>query len=156
MGNNYDNGLSVERVPPQALEAERAVLGGVLLEPEAATKAIEIVTPEAFYRPANRMIFRAMVALFSRREPIDVTTLTDELRKAGELEEIGGVTALTDLVDSVPTAANIEHYAKIVLDKYILRLLIRASTDIAADCYRGGEADIQDLRIPCDTRIYPC
>jgi replicative DNA helicase len=145
MGNNYDNGLSVERVPPQALEAERAVLGGMLLEPEAATKAIEIVTSEAFYRPANRMIFRAMVALFSRREPIDVTTLTDELRKAGELEEIGGLTALTDLVDSVPTAANIEHYAKIVLDKYILRLLIRASTDIAEDCYRGGEAAEQVL-----------
>lgn len=129
----------LDRIPPQALEAERAVLGGVLLEPEAATKAVEIVSPEAFYRPAHGMIFRAMIALFMRREPIDVMTLSEELRKSGVLDEIGGIAALTDLVDSVPTAANIDHYAKIVLDKYILRQLIRASGEISGECYRSSE-----------------
>ena len=142
MARRKNNGAGIEtleRVPPQALEAERAVLGGVLLEPEAATKAIEIVTPDAFYHPAHGRIFRAMVALFTRREPIDVMTLAEELRKAGDLESIGGLTLLTDLVDSVPTAANIEHYAKNVLDKFLLRQLIRASTEIAGEAYQASE-----------------
>jgi replicative DNA helicase len=133
---------NIERVPPQNLEAERAVLGGVLLEPEAATMAIEIVAPENFYRPAHGKIFSAMTTLFTKHEPIDVMTLSEELRKTGDLDGIGGITALTDLVDSTPSAANIEHYARIVLDKYILRQLIRASTDIAEDAYAASrEAD---------------
>ena len=139
MANDIDasrGGLS--KVPPQAIEAERAVLGGVLLEPEAATRAVEIILPEAFYHPGHSKIFRAMIALFTRREPIDVMTLSEELKKAGDLDVVGGIAMLTDLVDSVPTAANIEHYARIVLEKYILRQLIRASTDIAQECYTGG------------------
>ena len=122
---------SLEKMPPQALEAEKAVLGGILLEPEAATRAIEIILPEAFYRPAHSRIFKAMVSLFTRREPIDIMTLTEELRRAGDLDGVGGVAAVTELVDSVPTAANIEYYAKIVLEKYILRELIHASSEIA-------------------------
>ncbi len=141
-----------ERVPPQALDAERSVLGGVLLDPEAATKAVEIVSPETFYRPAHQSIFKGMVRLFEKREPIDVTTLSDELRKSGDLEAVGGSTALTDLVDSTPTAANIEHYARIVLDKYILRQLIRASTAIAEDAFAASEEadtilDVAEQRI---------
>jgi replicative DNA helicase len=133
---------SLDRVPPQNVEAERAVLGGVLLEPEAATTAIEIVSPDCFYRPAHGKIFQAMITLFTKREPIDVMTLGEELKKSGDLEALGGITALTDLVDGTPTAANIEHYARIVLDKFILRQLIRASTDIAADAYAASrEAD---------------
>ncbi|HUV37234.1 MAG TPA: replicative DNA helicase [Patescibacteria group bacterium] len=128
-----------ERVPPQSLDAERAVLGGVLLEPEAATKAIEIVSPDVFYRPAHQRIFQAMIALFMKREPIDAMTLAEELGRSGSLEQVGGVAYLTDLVDGVPTAANIEYYAKIVLDKYILRQLISASSEIAGESYRGGE-----------------
>ncbi len=129
---------ALERVPPQNVEAERAVIGGVLLEPEAATRAVEIVAPEAFYRPAHARIFRAIISLFTRREPIDVMTLSEELGKSGDLEAVGGIAALTDLVDSTPSAANIEHYARIVLDKYILRQLIRASTEIAEDAYAAS------------------
>jgi replicative DNA helicase len=136
------NRVALDRVPPQNLDAERAVLGGVLLDPEAATRAVEIVSPEAFYRPAHGRIFRAMLSLFTRREPIDVMTLSEELGKAGDLEAVGGIAALTDLVDSTPSAANIEHYARIVLDKYILRQLIRASTEIAEDAFAADrEAD---------------
>lgn len=130
---------TTDRVPPQAMDAERAVLGGILLDQEAATRAIEILPPEGFYRPANGRIYRAMIALFMRREPIDAMTLSEELRKAGDLEAIGGPGALTELVDAVPTAANIEYYANIVLEKHILRQLIRASTEIAGNCYRAGE-----------------
>ena len=132
-----------ERVPPQSLDAERAVLGGMLLEPEAATRTIEIIDfPEAFYKPAHGKVFKAMLRLFMQRQPIDVMTLSEELKKAGDLEAVGGITALTDLVDSTPTAANIDHYARIVLDKHILRQLIRASTEIAEDAFRANrEAD---------------
>jgi len=132
----------IERIPPQNLEAERAVLGGMLLEPEASTHAVEIVAAENFYRPMHGKIFSAMLTLFNKREPIDVMTLSEELRKGGDLDAVGGIAALTDLVDSTPSAANIEHYARIVLDKYILRQLIRASTDIAEDAYAANrEAD---------------
>jgi replicative DNA helicase len=132
----------IERIPPQNLDAERAVLGGMLLEPEASTRAVEIVAAENFYRPAHGRIFAAMLTLFNKREPIDVMTLSEELGKAGDLDAVGGIAALTDLVDSTPSAANIEHYARIVLDKYILRQLIRASTDIAEDAYAASrEAD---------------
>ena len=143
MANEYGGRTEtrgLDKIPPQALEAERAVLGGVLLEPEAATTAVEIVSPEAFYRPAHGMIFRAMITLFMRREPIDVMTLSEELNKSDVLDEVGGLPALTDFVDSVPTAANIEHYAKIVLDKYILRQLIRAAGEISGECYRSSES----------------
>jgi replicative DNA helicase len=130
----------LEKLPPQSTEAERAVLGGILLEPEASTRAIEVVGPEAFYHPAHARIYRAMIALFTRHEPIDVMTLSEEMRKTGDLESAGGIAFLTELVDSVPSAANIEHYAKIVLDKHILRQLISASSDIARECYRAETA----------------
>jgi replicative DNA helicase len=156
MAGNVDERVGVEsyeKVPPQAIEAERAVLGGVLLEQEAATKAVEIVSPEAFYRPAHGRIFQAMASLFMRREPIDVMTLSEELRKTGDLEDIGGFAALTDLVDSVPTAANIEYYAKIVLEKYILRQLIKASTGIVEECYKAGE-DADTILDEAEQRIF--
>ena len=138
-----DSEGALDRVPPQALDAERAVLGGILLEPEAATKAIEIVSFDDFYSPAHGQIFKAMVGLFMRREPIDVITLSKELGRTGDLDVIGGAPALTDLVDSVPTAANIEYYANIVLEKSLLRKLISASREIAEDCYASGEdADV--------------
>jgi replicative DNA helicase len=143
----------LEKLPPQAIEAERAVLGGVLLEPEAATRAIEVVLPEAFYVPSHARIYRAMVALFARHEPIDVMTLSEELRKSGDLDSAGGMSYLTELADSVPSAANIEHYAKIVLDKYILRQLISASSNIARECYRG-ETDASSILDEAEQKIF--
>lgn len=143
----------LDRMPPQSLEAERAVLGGILLEPEAAVKAVEILGPEVFYRDAHARIFKAMLTLFARREPIDVMTLSEELKKTGDLEKVGGIAVLTDLVDSVPSAANIEHYAKIVVEKYILRQLIRATTEIAEDCYRAAE-DANTILDEAEQRIF--
>ena len=143
----------IEKLPPQATEAERAVLGGILLDPEAATRAIEVVLPEAFYHPAHARIYRAMIALFSKHEPIDVMTLSEEMRKSGDLDSAGGIAFLTELVDSVPSAANIEHYAKIVLDKYILRQLIGASTAISRECYRA-ETDAGSILDEAEQKIF--
>jgi len=149
---NSDTDL-IEKMPPQAVAAEKAVLGGILLEPEAATRAIEVVLPEAFYVPAHARIYRAMIALFSRHEPIDVMTLSEEMRKSGDLDSAGGMAYLTELVDSVPSAANIEHYAKIILDKYILRQLIGASSDIARECYRA-ETDAGSILDEAEQKIF--
>jgi replicative DNA helicase len=150
---NLSNTDLIEKLPPQATEAERAVLGGILLDPEAATRAIEVVLPEAFYHPAHARIYRAMIALFSKHEPIDVMTLSEEMRKSGDLESAGGISFLAELVDSVPSAANIEHYAKIVLDKYILRQLIGASTDISRECYRA-EHDAGTILDEAEQKIF--
>jgi replicative DNA helicase len=151
-GTMTESGFT-EKVPPQAIEAERAVLGGILLDQEAATRAVEIVKPEAFYHPGHARIFRAMIALFMRREPIDAMTLAEELRKSGDLDPSGGIAYLTELVDSVPSAANIEYYAKIVLDKFMLRQLIGASSEIARDCYRA-ESDADTILDEAEQKIF--
>ncbi len=145
--------IRLGKVPPQSIEAERAVLGGMMLEAEAVPRAIEIVSQEAFYHPANARIFRAMVTLFTRREPIDVMTLSEELTKTNDINTVGGMAALTELVDSVPSAANIEYYSKIVLEKHILRQLIRASTQISESCYKA-EMDASTILDEAEQRVF--
>lgn len=145
--------IRMGKVPPQSIEAERAVLGGMMLEAEAVPRAIEIVSQDAFYHPANARIFRAMVTLFTRREPIDVMTLSEELTKTNDIDTVGGMAALTELVDSVPSAANIEYYSKIVLEKHILRQLIRASSQISESCYKA-EMDASTILDEAEQRVF--
>ena len=133
---------ALRKVPPQSLDAEESVLGGVLLDPHALDRAIEMMSVEDFYRETHRKIFRAMLALSEKREPIDLVTLTDMLKARGELQDIGGATYLAELVDKVPSAANIAHYARIVREKAVLRSLINVSNEIAGRCY-NGEEDIE-------------
>ena len=123
------------RVPPQSLEAEVAVLGAVLLEPEALPRALELLTPDCFYKAAHRTIFQAAVQLFERREVVDIVTMTTELRRMDRLEAVGGSVAISALLDSVATAANVEHHARIVFDKYLARRLISAAKDIVTEGY---------------------
>ncbi len=129
----------LERVPPQNLEAEQAVLGSMLIEREALIKAADILHQEDFYREANREVFQAVVNLHEHGEAVDLVTVTDELRKRGLLENIGGVAYLTALANAVPTAANAEYYARIVEEKALLRELITVATDIVAKGYQGAE-----------------
>ena len=103
-----------ERSLPHNLDAERSVLGAVLLDNEAFNTAIAIITPEAFFRDAHRRIFERMVQLTERRSAIDFVTLREELSKSGEIEEVGGAAYLASLVDGVPRATNVEYYARIV------------------------------------------
>lgn len=135
--------LFAERIPPQNIEAEQAVLGAIFLDASALTLASEILIPEDFYRAAHQKIFHAMLKVADKGEPVDLVTVTAELADAKALEEIGGVSYLSELADAVPTAANVEYYARIVEEKSVLRRLIRTATSIAQDSYtREDEVDV--------------
>jgi len=123
------------RVPPQALEVEKSVLGAMLLDREAVGIAIESIDERIFYREAHRKIYLAMVTLFEKNEPIDVITLSDELKKRDELEDIGGTYYLTELAAMVPSSANIEYHLNIIRDKSILRQLIVTCSGIIKSAY---------------------
>jgi len=129
------------RLPPQSLEGEMSVLGGVLLENEALNKALEILRPDDFYRESHRKIFSALIELANRGEPADLVTLTAALQQAGALDAVGGSSYLATLVDYVPTAANITYYCRLVKEKSISRHLIRVATEIATRGYEGGEVE---------------
>jgi replicative DNA helicase len=127
--------LSSHKLPPQHIEAEQSVLGGILIENEAVNRVTEILDADDFYRDAHRKIYNALLNLSERDEPADLITLTNELRKSDQLDSIGGASYLASLIDAVPTAANIEYYARIVKEKAILRKLIQTSTEIITQGY---------------------
>lgn len=120
------------KVPPQNTQAEASLIGSLLLDREAIIKVADIVAGDDFYVAKNRLIFEAILALYEKREPIDVVTLSNKLESMGELEPVGGATYLTELVNSVPSAAHVVHYAQIVVQKATLRRLIEASGKINA------------------------
>ncbi|RKQ32953.1 replicative DNA helicase [Oceanobacillus halophilus] len=133
-----------ERIPPHNMEAEQSVIGAIFLEPEAFSAASEILLAEDFYRAGHQRIFAAMMKLADRGEPIDVVTVTSFLSDAKQLDEVGGVAYLTQLAESVPTAANIEYYCKIVEEKSVLRRLIRTATDIVTSSFEK-EDEVADV-----------
>lgn len=133
------NDMFIDRIPPQNQEAEQAVLGAVFLEQEALISAAEILRPEDFYRTSHQRIFQAMLDLSEKGEPVDLVTLTAAMQERNQLEEVGGVSYLTDLANAVPTAANVEYYAHIVEEKATLRRLIRTATKIAGDGYSQSD-----------------
>jgi len=128
-----------DRMPPQNNEAEQSVLGSILLQPSALISAMEFIQASDFYRRSHQLIFQAMVDLNEKNEEIDVVTVANLLETTGQLEDVGGTPYLAELANIVPTAANIEYYAKIVEERSLLRRLIQASTDIISDTYE--EAD---------------
>ncbi len=144
---------SIRKLPPQNLEAEASILGGVLLDNEAINTVVELVKSDDLYRESHRKIYRAMVDLWDRNEPVDLITLSDQLKARGELEDVGGSAYLAELASQVPTAANIAYYARIVREKAILRHLIRTSTDIAT---RGMEerGDVDDFLDDAERAIF--
>ena len=133
---------TLRKVPPQNLDAEESVLGGVLLDMHALDRVVEVMGADDFYRGSHRKIFRAMLTLSEKGEPIDLITLADTLKARAELQEIGGATYLAELADKVPSAANIVHYARIVREKAVLRSLINVCSEIVTRCY-NGEEDIE-------------
>jgi len=138
------NDLYADRMPPQNIEAEQAVLGAIFLEPSALTLASEILIPEDFYRASHQKIFNVMLHLNDQGKAVDLVTVTEELAASKLIEDIGGVSYLSDLAGSVPTAANIEYYARIVEEKSLLRRLIRTATNIATDGY-SREDEVEAL-----------
>lgn len=125
----------IEKVPPQNLEAETAVLGSMLLDRDAASLAIEMIDSTCFYKDAHKKIYSAIVKLYDGNKAVDLITVVEELKKTNALDEVGGPAYITNIASSVPTAANIAHYIKIVKEKHILRNLINASTQIVSECY---------------------
>jgi replicative DNA helicase len=142
-----------DRIPPQDLVAEQSVIGSMLLDKNAVVRAVEILRPESFYRDAHRFIYETMIELFDRGEPVDLVTVTDALRKVGKLDAAGGAVYLADLLNSVPTAANMEFYAKIVEEKSVLRRLIEAGTKIVADAFQATE-DVDQILDQAEKTIF--
>ncbi|HEX2953858.1 MAG TPA: replicative DNA helicase, partial [Bacillota bacterium] len=129
----------LDRVPPQNIDAERSTIGSMLLDKDAIFRAIEILKPEDFYKDAHRIIFQAVTNLTAKNEPVDLVTVTEELRTKNILDAVGGIAYLTGLANAVPTAANVEYYAKIVEEKALMRNLIHAATEIVSSGYEGSE-----------------
>ncbi len=130
------------RVPPQDLDAERAVLGSILINNDAVFTALEDLTPEDFYRPAHQLVFRAMTELATKSEPVDTVTLSAVLKTKGELEASGGLAGLVMLSSAVPTAANVKYYSDIVRKKSTLRKLIGAATEIVTQAFDAPDPDV--------------
>jgi replicative DNA helicase len=129
----------IGRIPPHSLEAEQSVLGAMILDKEAINTAIEIIRPDDFYKEANREIFEAILVLFNKNEPVDLITLSEELKRRGTLENTGGVTYLANLSSAVATTANVKYYCKIVEEKSILRRLIKSCDDVIAKSYENSD-----------------
>ena len=134
-----------ERVIPQNITAEQNVLSAMLIDTHAADIVAERLQPEDFYRPSHQIICRAIFRLRSRNEPVDLVTVTEELKKENRLEDVGDISYLTLLANVAPTAANVKYHARIVEEKSLLRQMVESGTAIAAMGYEGGEEDVQDL-----------
>lgn len=141
------------RIPPQAVDIEAYVLGAMLLEKEAISKAIEVIDEDAFHADYHRKIFQGMIALFERSEPVDTITLAEELRRRGHLEVVGGEAYLVELTMKVTSGANVEHHARIVLEKSLMRHLITASSTIASRAFSPTE-DAFDLLDESEQMIF--
>ncbi|SDD86130.1 replicative DNA helicase [Paenibacillus sp. UNCCL117] len=149
---SMNESLFMDRVPPQNLEAEQAVLGAILLDGDALVTAMERITDEDFYRGAHKHIFEAMIEIAEANEPVDLITLTARLQDKQQLEEVGGISYLSQLANAVPTAANVDYYAQIVEEKSMLRRLIRAATQIVSNGY-AGEDEVGTLLSDAEARI---
>ncbi|HEY4799972.1 MAG TPA: replicative DNA helicase [Bacteroidia bacterium] len=136
--------LELGKLPPQAVDLEEAVLGALMLDKDALSNAIDILKPQAFYKEAHQRIFSAICNLFQKSEPVDILTVTQELKKSGELEIAGGAFYVTQLTNRIASAANVEMHARIVLEKYLQRELIRISTDTLQHAYEDS-SDVFDL-----------
>jgi replicative DNA helicase len=134
----------MDRTLPHNLEAEKCVLGAILINNQSFNQAAEVIDAGDFFRDAHRRIFEKMILLTDRNDPVDLITLKDELTRSGELDEVGGPAYISALTDGVPRSANVEHYAKIVREKSTLRRLIQSASDVAARAY-AAEEDADEL-----------
>ncbi len=146
-------GSSFERVPPQDLDAEQSVLGGMLLSKDAIADVVEILKGHDFYKPAHETIFQAILDVYAKGEPADPITIAAELTKRGEINKVGGAAYLHSLVQTVPTAANAEYYAEIVHERAVLRRLVEAGTRITQMGY-AADGDVDEIVNRAQAEIY--
>ncbi|UWG97239.1 replicative DNA helicase [Dehalobacter sp. DCM] len=131
--------MELLKVPPHNLDAEQAVLGSLMLDSQKASTVFEILFPEDFYRDANKIIYQVIRDIFEKGDPVDLVTVAEGLRQSGKLESVGGIGTISQIAGAVPSAANVEHYARIVAEKALLRQLIRIAGYIAEKGYETGE-----------------
>lgn len=143
-----------DREPPFAPAAEASVLGGMLIDAAAVPRALEILDATMFFREAHRRLYRSMTRLFEQGSALDVITVSEALRKEGELENAGGMEYIASLLDAVPTAANIEYHARIVREKALLRRLVEAANEIVRDVHDPGEASAAEVLDQAEHRIF--
>ncbi|MFH1760321.1 MAG: replicative DNA helicase [bacterium] len=143
----------LQKIPPQAIDLEKALLGGLMLEKDGMDKIVEILSPEIFYHNGNRIIYEAMLALFSKNEPIDFHTLMNQLKVTGKLSMIGDETYLMELLEGVVSSVNLEQHAKILKEKFIMRELITTSNQIIQNCYEQTN-DVDELLDTAETNIF--
>ena len=141
------------RVPPQNMDAEKAFLGSIMLRPEALHEMFDLVSPSSFYSEKNNRIYAVMLELFGKSQPIDLLSLSSRLREKNMQEQVGGMSYLTELVNSVPSAANLRHYGEIIQKKHLMRELIHASEHIAGLGY-SEEEDVEELLDRAEKRIF--
>ncbi len=141
------------KIPPQALDLEEAVLGAMMLENDRLAEVIEVLKPAVFYKENHQIIFSAIQRLFGQNEPVDILTVTEELRKSGELDIAGGPYFITMLTNRIASAANIEFHSRIILQKFIQRELIRVSSEIIKDAYEDT-TDVFDLLDKAETGLF--
>jgi replicative DNA helicase len=145
--------MSLGKMPPQTLDIEEAVLGALLLEKDAFVAVSEIMKPECFYKESHQQIYQAVVNLFGREQPVDMLTVTEELRRMGKLEEVGGAFVITQLTSRVASAAHIEHHARIIWQKYLQREMIRISSGLQTKAY-DDTVDVDDLLNEAESQFF--
>jgi len=151
-GNAFES-IDFGRVPPQAVDLEEAVLGALMLEKEAVNEVIDVLMPESFYKEAHQKIYTIIQTLFHESQPIDILTVTEKLKSTGELDFVGGPYYISQLTSKVASAANIEFHARIISQKYILRELIKISSETIRDCY-DDTTDVFDLLDKTEQHLY--
>lgn len=143
----------LRKIPPQQIEAEQSLLGGILIDNDGLPQALEVLRGDEFYRDAHRIIFSAIQDLFERNEPVDLVTIAALLAEQNRLEAVGGATYLASLANTVPSAANVSSYARIVNEKALLRRLIQAANEITASAYGGGK-DVEAILDEAEAAIF--
>lgn len=144
---------AASKKPPAVPEVEMSVLGAMLLDNDSISKVVEILKPEHFFDPRNKLLFTAIISLFEANEPVDSVSLYEELKKAGKVDESGGAVYLSKLSQDISSAANVDYHSRLVLEKWILRKLISTSLEIAGSAYDGRE-DVFDLLDEAESKIF--
>lgn len=145
----FDSG----RTPPQAVDVEQAILGAILIDPDAINKSMDVIDENCFYKPSHQILMETFMEMSAKNEPIDMITVTQELKRKGKLEAVGGAVYVSELTSKVSTSANIEYHSRIVLEKYILRTVITVASDLAKDAY-DGESDAFDLLDKAEQKLF--
>ena len=149
-----DTEVSTIKMPPYSIEAERSVIGGLMLDPQAWDRVSELVVADDFYRPEHRAVFAVIARLADDSEPIDVVTISERLDKRGELEDIGGVAYLIEVVEATPSSANIGSYAEIVKERSVLRRLISTTSEISGRAYHPEGMSAAEVLDEAERKIF--